>query len=141
VQELALHLIPLIKMKVILKTPEARSFLPEDRLTPNLNYTANLIRVKIPVFVSKQNKDNDNIRVASKVDDDRRYAVEASVVKVMKARRTITHSELVSETTKILLIKFKPDPVQVKQRIETLIERGYIERDADDKRIYKYIAW
>jgi hypothetical protein len=61
--------------------------------------------------VSKQNKDNDNIRVASKVDDDRRYAVEASVVKVMKARRTITHSELVSETTKILLIKFKPDPV------------------------------
>lgn len=58
----------------------------------------------------------------------------------MKARRTIEHANLVSEATKLLASKFKPDPFQVKTRIEMLIERGYIERDQEDKRIYKYIA-
>lgn len=101
--ELSLHLIPLIKMKVLLKTPPAPSFQAEDRLIPNPGYQSNLIRTKIPVLASKTNKADDNMRVASKVEDDRRYAVEASIVKVMKARRTITHSELVNEATKILL--------------------------------------
>ena len=31
------------------------------------------------------------MRISSKVEDDRRYAVEAAIVKVMKARKTITH--------------------------------------------------
>ena len=75
-----------------------------------------------------------------KVEDDRRYTVEAAVIKVMKARRTIEHANLVAETTKLLQNKFKPDPIQIKQRIELLIERGYIERDENDKKIFKYIA-
>jgi hypothetical protein len=28
----------------------------------------------------------------------------------------------------------------IKKRIESLIEREYIERDAEDRRFYKYIA-
>jgi len=38
-------------------------------------------------------------------------------------------------------MRFKPDPIQIKHRIEHLIERFFIERDEDDKRIFKYIAW
>jgi len=91
-------------------------------------------------MVSKVIKEADNQRISGKVEDDRRYAVEAAIIKVMKARRTIEHVNLVSETTKLLAAKFKPDPFQVKTRIELLIERGYIERDKDDKKIYKYIA-
>jgi hypothetical protein len=29
----------------------------------------------------------------------------------------------------------------MKNRIESLMERGYMERDTEDKRILKYIAW
>jgi len=41
----------------------------------------------------------------------------------------------------MLQSRFNPDPVQMKTIIETLIERSYIERDPEDKRIMKYIAW
>ena len=76
-----------------------------------------------------------------KVEDDRRYTIEASVIKVMKARRKLEYVNLISETSKILQLKFNPEPAQIKLRIESLIERGYIERDEVDKRIFKYIAW
>jgi cullin 3 len=29
----------------------------------------------------------------------------------------------------------------IKKRIESLIDREYMERDTEDRRFYKYIAW
>jgi len=78
--------------------------------------------------------------VAEKVDEDRRHMVEATIVKVMKTRRRIEHNALLTESTKILINKFKPDPTLIKKRIESLIEREYLERDPEDRRFYKYIA-
>ncbi len=35
---------------------------------------------------------------------------------------------------------FKPNPTQIKTKIEQLIDREYLERDAEDKAAYKYLA-
>ena len=40
----------------------------------------------------------------------------------------------------MLAIRFSPEPQQIKVRVESLIERGYIERSEEDKRIFKYVA-
>ena len=106
----------------------------------NIDYKSNLYRNKIPVMVSKASKEQNEIKVQGKVEDDRRYTIEASIIKVMKARRKIEHINLISESTRLLALKFNPEPAQIKLRIESLIERGYIERDENDKRIFKYIA-
>jgi cullin 3 len=135
-----MHLIPLIKSKLLLKNPSQNSFGLEDKISVNLDYKSSLLRNKISVLVSKNVKEQDNFRVQGKVEDDRRYQIEAAIIKVMKARRQIDNTNLIMETTKHLLIRFKPEPAQIKQRIEQLIERGYIERDEEDKRIFKYIA-
>ena len=74
------------------------------------------------------------------MEDDRKHIVDATIVKVMKSRMTIEHNALIAECTKILSIKFPPDPQLIKKRIEGLIERDYMEREKDDRRIYKYIA-
>ena len=58
----------------------------------------------------------------------------------MKARRTLHHNELVSQLIEHLKLRFTPDMVQIKKRIESLIERGYLKRDDDDKNIYFYLA-
>ncbi len=105
-----------------------------------MDFKSHLLKNKISVLVSKNVKEQDNFRVQGKVEDDRRYQIEAAIIKVMKARRTIENQNLITETTKLLLLRFKPEPAQIKQRIEQLIERGYIERDEEDKRIFKYIA-
>lgn len=91
-------------------------------------------------MVSQKVKDKDNVRVQEKVEDFRRYEIEAAIIKVMKARRTIDNNTLQQETVKLLIQKFNPDPAAIKVRIEQLIVRGFIERDEHDKRIFKYIA-
>lgn len=109
-------------------------------MTVNADYKSSLFRNKIPVMVSKGKRDEEGSRVQEKVEDFRRYEIEAAIIKVMKARRTVDYQTLQQETVKLLMLKFNPDAVQIKVRIEQLIVRGFIERDENDKRIFKYIA-
>jgi len=108
-QELQQHLIPLIKCKLLVKNPSTHSFAPEDVMTVNIDYKSSLFRNKIPVMVSKQTKDKEGAKVQEKVEDFRRYEIEAAIIKVMKARRTIDHNALQQETVKLLIHKFNPD--------------------------------
>ena len=62
-------------------------------------------------MVSKNIKESDNSRVQIKVEDDRRYVIDASIMKVMKARRKIDNQNLMIETTKLLQSRFKPEPM------------------------------
>ena len=89
---------------------------------------------------SKSAKETDNKKVQGKVEDDRRYAIEAAIIKVMKSRKKIEYTNLLAEATRILQVRFTPETQQMKVRLESLIERGYIERCEEDKRIFKYIA-
>ena len=59
----------------------------------------------------------------------------------MKARKIITHNNLVAETIQQLSKRFKAQPPAIKAKIETLIERDYIKRDANDRTSYSYVAW
>jgi len=74
------------------------------------------------------------------VEEDRRHLLEASIVRIMKARKTSSHNDLVAEVTRQLSGRFVPSPQFVKKRVESLIEREYLERDEGDRRIYKYVA-
>ena len=64
--------------------------------------------------------------------------VDAAVVRVMKARKSLPHTLLISELFKLL--KFPVTPADLKKRIESLIEREYLERDKDQPNVYNYLA-
>ena len=113
----------------------------DDEYLVNFNYHNNLIKIKVPVMHSKVQKNQEQAEISQKVEDDRKHIVDATIVKVMKSRKTIDHNSLIGECTKILSIKFTPDPQVIKKRIEGLIEREYMERDKDDRRYYHYMAW
>ena len=61
------------------------------------------------------------------------------VIKIMKDRKTLSHNDLMGQ----LLTKanFPLDTALVKQRIESLIEKDYLKRNAQDATIYEYLAW
>jgi len=54
-----------------------------------MDFKSNLLRNKISVLVSKNVKEQDNTKVASKVEDDRRFTIDAAIMKVMKSKRRI----------------------------------------------------
>ncbi|EGC36121.1 hypothetical protein DICPUDRAFT_151475 [Dictyostelium purpureum] len=105
----------------------------------NSKFKSKLFRVKIMAVAQKETPVEEK-ETREKVDEDRKHQIEASIVRIMKARRTLEHSNLVSEVIKQLQTRFVPNPVVVKKRIESLIEREYLERSKQDRKIYNYMA-
>jgi len=58
----------------------------------------------------------------------------------MKSRKTMEHSLLIAEVTKQLSSRFVPNPIIIKKRVESLIEREYLERSKTDRKVYHYLA-
>jgi len=71
--------------------------------------------------------------------EDRSIAIEAAIVRIMKSRKRLDHNNLIQEVMHSLRM-FRPDGTLIKQKIEQLIEREYLERDPEERTIYKYLA-
>ncbi|MFS7971617.1 putative cullin protein, neddylation [Helianthus anomalus] len=71
--------------------------------------------------------------------EDRKPQIDAAIVRIMKVRRALDHDNIVAEVTKQLQSRFLPDPVVIKQRIEALIKREFLELDKDDQKLYRYM--
>ena len=70
------------------------------------------------------------------VDEDRKHAIEAAIVRIMKTRKTSTTRSWCS--IQQLLRHFKP--TQADQAHRGLIAREYLERDSANNNVYKYLA-
>lgn len=58
-----------------------------------------------------------------------------------RQRKRLAHSQLITEVLTQLASRFVPDVNMVKKRIESLIDREYLERISDsDPPAYGYIA-
>ncbi|KAH7573592.1 hypothetical protein JRO89_XS03G0177700 [Xanthoceras sorbifolium] len=92
-------------------------------------------RIKIPLPPVDEKK-----KVIEDVDKDRRYAIDASIVRIMKSRKVLGHQQLVLECVEQLGRMFKPDFKAIKKRIEDLITRDYLERDKTNPNMFRYLA-
>ena len=60
---------------------------------------------------------------------------------VYRQRKELAHAQLLGETIGQLSTQFKPDVNMIKKRIESLIEREYLERiEEAPVPSYKYLA-
>jgi cullin-4 len=125
------------KTRVLTKTPKGREIEDDDVFTVNGSFTEKLFRVKVNSIQMKETeKETDETN--ERVFQDRQYQIDACLVRIMKTRRTTTHASLVAET--FAQISFPAKPADVKKRIESLIEREYLERDRNDPQTYNYLA-
>lgn len=74
------------------------------------------------------------------LDKDRRYAIDAAIVRTMKSRKVLQHQQLTMEVVQQLSRMFKADFKLIKKRIEDLMSRDYLERDAENPNMIKYLA-
>ncbi|CAG2058466.1 unnamed protein product [Timema podura] len=96
--------------------------------------------VKIQTVAAKGESEPERRETRNKVDEDRKHEIEAAIVRIMKARKRMPHNVLVAEVTEQLKSRFLPSPVIIKKRIEGLIEREYLARTPEDRKVYTYVA-
>ncbi|CAJ1352614.1 unnamed protein product [Effrenium voratum] len=121
------------KFKILSKTGDLKTIEDDASFAPNDSFQCQHRKIKIPPPVTEETHNKE------RVEEDRSIAIEAAIVRIMKMRKTLNHQQLVTEVLTQLAF-FKPNPKLVKQRIEHLIEREYLERDKNQASVYRYLA-
>ncbi|CAE7317161.1 CUL3A [Symbiodinium sp. KB8] len=145
VPELKRHLISLCTpaARVLIKGKKGKTITDDEEFTVNLKFKSAKIRNRIKLVTLRSALGAgaaESGGVPEQVVMARKNQMDAAIVRIMKARKTLMHAELVNETIRILCHRFTPKPADVKARVEHLIDRDYIARSADDRRRYDYVA-
>lgn len=74
------------------------------------------------------------------VEEDRKMALQAAIVRVMKTRRDIAQAQLQLEVAEMLHDQFVPSPTMMKQNVEILIQKEYLRRHETDTSRFLYVA-
>jgi cullin 1 len=128
-----LHSLACGKYKVLAKTPASSTIKTTDSFAVNTKFSCPMRKIRVPMASL------DESHNPKRVEEDRTVAIEAAVVRIMKARKTLSHQSLLAEVLSQLAF-FRPNPKVIKRRIEALIDREYLERDPDQANSYRYLA-
>ncbi|KXJ91603.1 Cullin [Microdochium bolleyi] len=114
---------------------------PGDRFAFNREFVSKTIKLKVPAVNAANRVESDEERKETEEKNlaTRMYIVDAAIVRIMKQRKELGHSQLITEVIQVLTNQFQPDVPMIKRRIEELISRDYLER-LDDTSAYRYVA-
>lgn len=99
------------------------------------NYKNKKLRINLNVPMKKQEK-MESEATHRNILEDRKFEIDACIVRIMKARNVLSHQELVTETIKQCSQRFKPQIKDIKKSIDSLIDREYIARRENNQYIY-----
>ncbi|KAJ3192225.1 Cullin-4 [Irineochytrium annulatum] len=125
------------KVRVLNKLPRGKDVNPTDSFEFNASFENPLYRIKVNSIQLKETVE-ENQETTEKVFADRQYQVDAAIVRIMKSRKKLSHQMLIAELFEQL--KFPVKPTDLKKRIESLIDREYLDRDKEDTSSYIYMA-
>ena len=147
------------KYRVLLKTPMSKDIdEAKDAFKFNFNLQEKLVRLKISAIQSSTQasgkkrgdrgenggdhpttmEEDENEAVRESVRADRFHQIDAMIVRILKTRKKLPHPELINEV--VAKLQFPVNNQDLKKRIESLIDREYVERDKDDRDVYHYVA-
>ncbi|KAH9161142.1 Cullin-domain-containing protein [Lactarius sanguifluus] len=105
---------PLVKSRILISEET-------DQYDLNPNFKSKKIRVNLnqPIKAEVKAESSDVLKT---VDEDRKYVIQATIVRIMKARKTMKNQPLIQEA------------------IDTLLEKEYIERVDGTRDTFAYVA-
>ncbi|KAJ2992721.1 Cullin-4B [Globomyces sp. JEL0801] len=128
--ERTLQSISLAKVKILKKNPHTKNVTPTDQWTINLDFQHPNRRIVINTIQAQETKQEID-KTNESVFVDRQWVIDAAIVRIMKSKKKLPLKELICDLY---------ETGDLKKRIESLIERDYIERDANDASVYIYLA-
>jgi cullin 2 len=105
----------------------------------NKSYSNKHLKFKITAAVQSET-DKDKKKTYKQVDDDRTMFLQALIVRIMKARKTLSHNQLMQEVISQASARFQPSVSLIKKMIEVLMEKEFLERVDGEQARYQYVA-
>ncbi|KAI1355838.1 ubiquitin ligase subunit CulD [Xylaria sp. FL0043] len=124
------------KFRVLTKDPKGKEVNQTDTFSINKSFSDPKFRIKINQIQLKETKE-ENKETHERVARDRQFETQAAIVRIMKSRKTMTHANLVAEVINQTKKRGAVEPSEIKQNIEKLIEKDYLEREGSS---YTYLA-
>ena len=142
--ELKRHLLSLtmqtkIHNKILCREGSSKDMNEETVISCNPSFQSKRVKFKLNCLVLKETEEQAQ-ETRAKADDDRKWQLDAIIVRIMKSRKSIEHRNLIAEVINLVQSRFQPSPDVIKRRIESLIERDYIERSSESRSQYVYLA-
>jgi cullin-4 len=80
----------------VLQQPKGRDVEDEDIFTFNDDFIAPLFRIKVNAIQLKETVE-ENSSTTERVFHDRQYQIDAAIVRIMKTRKVLSHTLLITE--------------------------------------------
>jgi cullin 1 len=121
----------ILKAKVLLMSGGEK---PKAGTTFRLNYDfkSKKIRVNLNIGGVKEAK-QEEVETNKTIEEDRKLVLQSAIVRIMKARKKMKHTQLMSETINQIRSRFVPKVGDIKKCIEILLDKEYLERLDDDE--------
>lgn len=124
------------KLRPLTKHPKGKDIATTDTFTLNDTFSHPKYRVKINQVQLRETKE-ENKETHIRVAEDRNFEAQAAIVRIMKGRKKIGHSELIAEVIKATMSRGVLGLPDIKRNIDRLIEKEYMDREDGG---YFYIA-
>ncbi|RPD58496.1 Cullin-domain-containing protein [Lentinus tigrinus ALCF2SS1-6] len=127
------------KKRVVRKNPLGKDVHKTDTFHFNADFTDPRYQVHVNSIQAKETPEETK-RTQNSIEQDRKHALDAAIVRVMKGKKELTYEQLKTATIEAVKRHFVPDVAMIKKRIEGLVEQEYLRRDEEDLNKYFYVA-
>ncbi|TKX20433.1 cullin-like protein 4 [Elsinoe australis] len=122
----------MIKAKIFLPQPEGAG--QESGTTYKLNHGFKNKKMKVNLNIAIKAEQKQEVEDTHKtIEEDRKMLMQSAIVRIMKSRKTMKHSQLVSEVITQIKNRFVPKIPDIKKCIDILLEKEYLERLEGDE--------
>ncbi|CAF1367900.1 unnamed protein product [Rotaria sordida] len=137
-------LVSLLKSKILFSKEITEDFQDSNiKMNHKIELTEDFISENLRVNLNvglKSTKQKDLEYLNESIDEDRKFVIQAAIVRIMKERQNLKYSLLIKEIIEQLSLRFKPKVSLIKKCIDLLIEKEYLQRDVNDKDILHYVT-
>ncbi|CAG9322446.1 unnamed protein product [Blepharisma stoltei] len=125
------------KHNLLLKESQGKKIGENEKIRFNLQFESKQKRLNF-IIEPKKKAPKPSAVVDDNLMKERKYILEAHIVKFVKSKRLVNHHDLLANIMGQTL-DFTPQPEAIKDSIEDLIFRGLIRRDEAQFSIYHYV--